>query len=204
LKLPQGAYIEKAIKAGRKRQKAFPEIRGRLKELVTSCAKGSIGGHEFYEGMKEVWWRHESRFQGDGFQIKGKHGNWADLSSGLLTVLVKSHTCGLAQLDQVVRIELDRLADSANPCRGSWLSEMLCHFFPDRYPLLNKPVREWLKYNRYRAPRGASEGSKYIDLALKLRAALRTNTANGAKNLADLDHALWAWWDRRKRRRSQE
>ncbi|MCA9934271.1 MAG: hypothetical protein KC415_10120, partial [Anaerolineales bacterium] len=48
--------------------------------------------------------------------------------------------------------------------------------------------------NKYRAPHKASEGAKYIDLALKLRQALRQNTKNNAKNLLELDHAIWQWY----------
>jgi len=46
----------------------------------------------------------------------------------------------LPALDNVVRKEIDRLADADNPNRGAWLSEMLCHYFPSRYPVVNKPV----------------------------------------------------------------
>ena len=94
----------------------------------------------------------------------------------------------------MVRKEIDRLASADNPTRGAWLSEMLCHFFPDKYPLLNKPVKVWLQHNKYKGPSKSSEGAKYIDLAIKLRNALKSNTANRAKNIAELDHAIWKWY----------
>lgn len=49
--------------------------------------------------------------------------------------------------------------------------------------------------NRFRGPSKASEGAKYIDLAVKLRSAIKGNRANKAKNLAELDHAIWKWYD---------
>jgi hypothetical protein len=74
---------------------------------------------------------------------------------------------------------------------------MLCHYFPDLYPLVNTPVKTWLRYNKYRAPRKASEGARYIDLAMKLREALKQNTQNKAGNLLELDHAIWRWYKRK-------
>jgi hypothetical protein len=32
-------------------------------------------------------------------------------------------------------------------------------------------------------------------LSVKLRNALENNTVNSAKNLAELDHAIWKWYD---------
>ena len=72
---------------------------------------------------------------------------------------------------------------------------MLCHFFSEKYPILNKPVKAWLRNNKYAAPSRASEGARYIDLSVKLRNTLKINIANSAKNLAELDHAIWKWYD---------
>ena len=193
--LPAGEHIENAIRYARRRQKAFSEIGEKLRTLVTDCASGQVSSEDFYTRMMALWGAHDSRFQGRGFEITGKHADWRGVCSGLHAILEYSKSSDAIQVDHIVRAELDRLAEAGNPVRGSWLSEMLCHFFPDRYPVLNTPVREWLKHNHYRPPRGASQGAAYIDLAVKLRASLRRNTVNGATSLAELDHALWAWWD---------
>jgi hypothetical protein len=50
----------------------------------------------------------------------------------------------------------------------------------------------FLAKNRFTGPRGSSEGGAYIDLARKLRLALRANPAYPAKNLAELDTLIWA------------
>jgi hypothetical protein len=68
---------------------------------------------------------------------------------------------------------IDDLAKKRVPTRGALLSELLCQFFPSSYPVLNNPVREWLKSLKLRGPKGASEGARYINLAHKLQTALR-------------------------------
>ncbi len=70
------------------------------------------------------------------------------------------------------------------------MSEMLCHYLPDRYPILNRPVKEWLQRKRWKAQRGSSQGNRYIELARKLREAVRQNE-NGPRNLAELDAVIW-------------
>jgi len=69
---------------------------------------------------------------------------------------------------------------------------MLCLRFPNLYPVLNNPVWKYLSETGFRAPRGATEGERYIDLALKLRASLRGNPGYPAKNIAELDAIIWA------------
>ncbi|EQD46407.1 hypothetical protein B1B_12639, partial [mine drainage metagenome] len=100
--------------------------------------------------------------------------------------------------DDVVRAQLDCLHASGNPARKAFLSEMLCLRFPREYPVLNKPVRAFLSENNFSAPRGASEGARYIDLAKKLRAALRANPDYPARNLAELDAMIWASAEEKK------
>jgi hypothetical protein len=53
-----------------------------------------------------------------------------------------------------------------------------------------------LQHSKYKGPRKASEGALYIDLSMKLRDALVNNNANTAKDLSELDHAIWQWYDR--------
>ncbi len=79
-----------------------------------------------------------------------------------------------------------------NPARGAWLSEMLCHYHPTKYPILNRPVRAWLVANHWRTRRGSTEGQRYTQLAQQLRLALHERPA-GARTLAELDAAIWQW-----------
>jgi len=192
--LPSGSTIDKAILARKKQHIAFAEIANALSDLIEKCASGALTNTQFYEKMMALWGHHASRLQGKGFEIVGKHGNWQDVCKSISAILTISNSASVPALDNLVRKEIDRLAEAQNPNRGAWLSEMLCHYFPDRYPLLNGPVRVWLQYNKYRAPRKASEGAKYIDLALKLRQAVKQNTKNKAQNLLELDHAIWQWY----------
>ncbi len=97
-----------------------------------------------------------------------------------------------------MRRELDVLHKKGNPARAAFFSEMLCLHYPDQYPLLNDPVREFIAKSEYAAPRGATEGARYIDLARKLRTALAADPNYPAKNLAELDLLIWASSEKRK------
>jgi hypothetical protein len=67
---------------------------------------------------------------------------------------------------------------------------MLCHYFPQRYPLVNKPVKRWLTKNHWRATSGLSDGTRYIELARKLRDAVK-QIRNGPQDLAEIDAMIW-------------
>jgi hypothetical protein len=198
--LPSGARIDKAILARRKQHKAFADIKEALTGLIEKCAQGALTNEHFYEEVMALWGHHTSRLQGRGFEIRGKHSDWQDVCKSVSAILTTAKTASVSALDNAVRKEIDRLAKAQNPNRGAWLSEMLCLYFPGWYPLINKPVRVWLQYNKYRAPQKASEGAKYIDLAMKLRQAIKQNTKNEAKNLLELDHAIWQWYALKYRR----
>jgi hypothetical protein len=194
LNLPKGDDVERAIRRRRRQQELFKAIKGRMTNLIRWCARGQIANREFYSKMMRLLGRDGPRFQGRGFEISGKHCDWRDVCTSLLRILSLSPKASSVALDNAVRKEIDRLATVGNPSRGAWFSEMLCHFFAQRYPVLDKPVRIWLRDNKYRGPAKATEGARYIDLAVKLRLALRDNVTNRARNLAELDHAIWQWW----------
>lgn len=193
-RLPSGDLIDKAIAKRRKQHQAFVDIKEPLASLIEKCTQGVVSNEQFYEEMMTLWGHHPSRLMGKGFEIVGKHGNWQEVCKSISTILLVAQTASGPVLDNIVRKEIDRLSMAQNPNRGAWLSEMLCHYFPDLYPLINKPVRMWLQDNKYRAPRKTSEGAKYIDLAMKLRQAIKQNTKNRAKDLLELDHAIWQWY----------
>jgi hypothetical protein len=78
----------------------------------------------------------------------------------------------------------------AVPTRRALLSEFPCLFFPTEYPVLNKPVALYVR-PYVKAPRGSTEGAKYLHLALSLRAALRDSPQYPAKDLLELDGLIW-------------
>ncbi|HGO8984939.1 TPA: hypothetical protein ACLALD_001018, partial [Neisseria meningitidis] len=51
--------------------------------------------------------------------------------------------------------------------------------------VLNAPIKKFLEENKFKSAKGASEGSKYIDLSMKLRALLAMQSE--IKDLAELD-----------------
>jgi hypothetical protein len=73
---------------------------------------------------------------------------------------------------------------------------MLCLNFPDKYPLINDPVHKYLSDIKFKSPRGFSEGARCIYCATMLRAALLQNPTYPAKNLAELDTAIWGQYGR--------
>jgi hypothetical protein len=98
--------------------------------------------------------------------------------------------------DDVVVEEIDSLAKAEVPTRRAFLSEMLCLNFPDKYPLINNPVHKYLSHIKFRASQGSSEGARYIHCAKTLRVALLRNPRYPAKNLAELDLAIWGQYGR--------
>ena len=149
----------------------------------------------YYDQMYLTWGHHASRFQGKGFFISGKHSNWRQTCGALIRIVDFSKSMGPIETDSLVKKEIDALATAGNPSRGSWLTEMLCHYLPKRYPLLNRRTRKWLEHIEFRSPRSASEGSTYIDLAIKLRAALKENDYNEANDMAEIDGAISKWFE---------
>jgi hypothetical protein len=199
LPLPGGKGVEEGIRKRRQAQKTFLEIKDKLLEIVKQSASGKMNDLMFYEEMMKLWSNHPSRFQGSGFQILGKHAKWHEICVSLLNILNKSIAASQSSLDDIVKKEIDNLVEKDNPLRRSWLSEMLCHFFPEKYPLIDEPVQTWLKCNKYRAPRNSSEGAKYIDLAIKMRQAIKgVGAKSKIKDLPELDTAIWKWNKNRK------
>jgi hypothetical protein len=190
LPLPTGAKYEEAIARRRKQQRAFKEIQGKLLAAMEKCSSGSMSDSDFWVRFKQLWSGHESRLQGRGLERSAKNANWRQACKITLHILSRAKVESEVGLDRVVRQEIDSLFEAGNPVRGAWLSEMLCHYFPDRYPLLNHPIKEWLKRKRWKAQRGSSEGSAYIELARKLREVIRQNKG-GPRNLAELDTVIW-------------
>lgn len=192
LHTPEGVVYARVVRERRGQQAAFKEISHRLRTTAIRCADGEITNNEFWRRFWRLWSSHASRFQGSGLEFTGKSANWRQVCGALVRILDAAKRRSITHLDYVVSREIDRLVKAQNPARGAWLSEMLCHYFPELYPIRNEPVRRWLSWNKWRGRRGATEGQRYIELARQLRHAVRARPA-GARNLAELDLAIWQW-----------
>ncbi|MFA6178077.1 MAG: phospholipase D family protein [Candidatus Methylopumilus sp.] len=168
---------------------AFEEIRKPLLKAFTERASNKISDDQFYDALDATWSNHRSRFQGKGWE-RSKAGHGLESLSNAFIAITKAAP---NERDDIVAREMDRLKDEGVSSRKAFLSEILCHYFPDSYPILNKPVKEWLRRQKLRPARGLTEGGKYIDLAIKLRLALHQNPTYEAKNLAELDAVIWYW-----------
>jgi hypothetical protein len=183
----------RAVRGRRQQQLAFQQIAKPIRAAAGRCAQGKISRQEFWQAFWNLWAHHKSRFQGSGLQFAGKSAKWEEACSALVRILDGRKSSSNFQLDQLVIKEIDSLARRRNPMRRAWLSEMLCHYIPELYPISNKPVQKWLSQIKLRARHGATEGQRYIDLAQKLRLAVQNEHPAGARNLAELDGAIWRW-----------
>jgi hypothetical protein len=188
-------YGTAVLLAQRRAQQArFVADRARWVALLNRCATGRIGPRDFYEKMMLLW--APSRFQARGMEILGKNSRWHITCKSLLRI-VRAKVLTSNQRDSLVVREIDYLAKVRISMRGAWYSEMLCHFFPDRYPVLDAPVNQWLSARGFRASRGASQGERYLEIARLLRAVLERSRGK-VRHLAELDCRIWAWSDSRK------
>lgn len=192
LRLPRGARYVARVKQRRDAQATFREIAEPIRAASRRCAAGRMRDSDFWRKFWGLWSAHDSRFQGKGLEMTGKSANWREACSAFVSILDAADRSTGPGLDHVVSREIDALAKARNAARGAWLSEMLCHYLPRQYPVLNGPIREWLAANRWRARRGSTEGQRYTQLAQQLRLALRSKPA-GATTLAELDAAIWQW-----------
>jgi len=197
LRLPKPKAIADLLNDRRKMLQAYDAKREAIFRLFRKCARGDIDNATFYEQIGQLWGSEAgNRLQGLGWERKGKSANFRELGEAFVTIIGAAKR----QRDDVVREQLDKLKAAGNPARQAFFSEMLCLRFPQEYPVLNKPVKAFLSEIQFAGPRGASEGTKYIDLARKLRAALKANPEYPAKNLAELDILFWADSDRKQSR----
>jgi hypothetical protein len=180
--------MAKLIADRRKHLATYKKNKKSLTSLFRRCFAGEISSDQFYADLPKYWsFEVGDRLQGKGFEILGMHSNFRDLSRSFVTIIDAADE----DRDDVVVEEIDRLSEAGVPTRGAFLSEMLCLMFPDGYPLLNKPVKKYLRAVNFKAPRRASEGVRFLDLAKKLRFSLLQNRHHPAKNLAELDAVIW-------------
>ena len=188
LSLPNPMGAKELVKKRSARLSTHQKYKSKLLRLFKACANGKITSAVFYETLPDYWSNPiGNRLQGAGWERRGKSANFKELSESF----VKIYNSSKLDRDDVVTHEIDKLAEFKNTARTAFLSEILCLTFPDEYPVLNKPVYAYISDIDLKAPRGASEGSKYIDLAKKLRFSLLQNPRHPAKNLAELDTVIW-------------
>ena len=195
LRLPNPRGREERVVERREQLKAYRTKRKGLIGLFKMCASGAISSSAFYEQLPEYWsYEIGDRLQGRGWERLGKSADFKLLSESYLRILESPED----DRDDSVAEEIDNLATLGVPARTAFLSEMLCLEFPKEYPVLNDPVHKYLEHVKFEAPRGASEGAKYIDLAKKLRFSLIQNPDHVAKNIAELDSVIWLAYGMKK------
>lgn len=182
-------YDKDWIRRRRKQMQNHQSVREQLKKLIKQCASGVIGNEYFYEQLKKLWsWKNENQGTGVGNRFQSlawvRQGKKADFQK-LCIALQKVFEASDESRDGVVAQQIDYLKEHKVSVRRSVLSELLCQEYPEKYPVLNDPVDKFLKDNRFKAAKGSSEGSKYIDLSMKLRAVVAKQSK--IKNLAELD-----------------
>jgi len=176
LKLPRPAGTKKQIANRRIQLAAYRNHRDGLISLFRRCAAGDIDSSEFYAQLPDHWnYENGDRLQGAGWERKGRDSDFRELSRAYLKILNAADE----ERDDVVEEEIDRLKQKRIATRKALLSELLCLEYPEEYPVLNKPVQNYLVSVKFRAPRGASEGARYIDLDRKLRFSLLQNPGQG-------------------------
>jgi HKD family nuclease len=186
--------VNQTLRNRRKQIQVFQNKRTELEILFRDAAEhkgtwSTKNNDTFYNKLNSLWVFNESgcRFQGAGWERQGKGSNFRKFSKSLVRVI---DTADFAR-DDIVAEEIDEMAKNKVATRGALFSEMLCQFFPDEFHVLDKPVKKWFKSTGFTPPAKATEGSKYIDFARKLRTALELASEHPAKNLAELDVIIW-------------
>ncbi|WP_122550835.1 phospholipase D family protein [Pseudomonas viridiflava] len=177
----------------RDQMKVFRKNRATLVELFRTTSRirnwNQTRIDDFYYKMSTLWFFGEngSRFQGKGWERKGRNSDFRELSKSLVRVI----DAPFAARDRMVIQEINRLTVMKNPTRGALFSEMLCQLFPNYYYVLNRPVLDWFASLDIAFPRGLSKGERYVNRARLLRAALKRADDYPAENLAELDCLIW-------------
>lgn len=126
-----------------KQMKAYAETRDDFMVMVKECADGNLSSIDFYQEFVKLWGKnHLVSFQSDVWKISGKNSDFSDACDSL----IKVRDSDVANLDDVVKVELDRLEKLNIPIRKSLFTELLCKEFPDRFPVWNKPIERYLKW----------------------------------------------------------
>lgn len=182
--------------AQRRQQRATfdAQVKRDLTTLIYASAARSTwtdeNNLEFYDELIRLWGKdHTTRMGGMQWVIRGKHANHQELARSLAAVL----NARANERDAVVQTEKDRLSVAGVSTRRALFTELLCHLFPTKYPILDGPVRRWRSEVGFDERIGGTEGERYLRLARAMRAALHEAgpQALDIKNLAELDTLIW-------------
>jgi hypothetical protein len=190
LRLPILRNAPQVIRQRREKKRRFREIRGKLLVAMRHRAAGRMSDRAFYNVLEKTWVKHPSRIQGWGWQVQGRVSDFGALCRGFVAILAAK----VEARDAVVVQVIDELHRKKIPTRRALLSELLCLFFPPDYPVLNRPVADYVR-PYMKAPYGSSEGERYLHLTFSLRAALQANPDYPAKDLLELDGMIWEFQD---------
>jgi hypothetical protein len=197
-KLPRPTGMREHLSDRRWQLGRYRKHRDGLERLFRRCATEQISPVEFYEELPNYWSNEiGDRLQGKGWERFGKSDDFRALAQSYMRIIDAS---GDDRDDAVVE-EIDDLRERGVTARKAFLTKMLCLYFPKEYPVWNGPTEQYLKRIKFRSPRGASEGARFVDMAKKLRFALLQNPHHPAKNLAELDVVIWAKYGKRKKNR---
>jgi hypothetical protein len=191
--LPRFPGLAGALAYRKERIHAFEACKEEVTRTIRACAHGDMSSYDFYEWLIENWNRSEWKFQGNGvFRHEHDATDWQFVCHALTTCLDAADE----KRDAIVMQQYDRLEDNKEIARvrKAFLTEMLCHYFPEDYPLWNNVLERWFKHVGLNAtrPRGLSAGQKYIWMAEHLRRVIEENPSYPANNIAELDHIFWA------------
>ena len=171
------------LKIPRHQQKIYTRNKAQFEKFVKKCAAGTIAKDQYY---KEMWNLLHGSWHGTPiWSINCKHANWKETCREL----VKIFSSPESERDKVVKQAIDSLAESGNPTRGAWLTEILCHHYPNSYPLLNNPVKEWIKKSKI-SKALIIDGNTYLKITRIMRRILKENK-NKFHNFGEMDHAIW-------------
>lgn len=193
LMLPSPRGCEKLLRRRRTQLDDHAKARDGLWGLIRHCASGKITSEKFYIDLPTHWGEPGNRLQGKGWERKGKNSNFKEFCSSLIAVKKSAPE----DRDDVVAAEIDHLATLGVSTRSALFSEFLCLEYPKYYPVLNDPVSKFLQAAKYSSPKGASDGAKYLDIAIKMRESLRRVPSYPATNLAEVDAILWLKFDKK-------
>ena len=103
---------------------------------------------EFYVEFNKLWsWKSENK--GEGVVIDSRSNVEKDRKvfrfQKLCIAIQSVFDAPLAERDNVVAKQIDWLKECGVSTRGSVFSEMLCQEYPDRYPVLNAPIKKFLE-----------------------------------------------------------
>lgn len=175
--------IKRLLKDRMKKKKYFDQNKLVLLKAVKDCRNSKLKNIDFYDLLNEIWCYNTFRVQAGGWHIKGKNSNFKQLCDSIISI----YKAAPENRDNQVVLEIDRLDFLKIPTRGSLLSELLCHFFPKLYPIVNKPINDYLQREGIKLPSGISDGSRYIYKANILREVLNRNQNKKVNDLLDLD-----------------